>query len=205
MVTVKLDYLYNTKKIDEIGIGDIIFTEVNENNLPICEFIVLDHKEENTKLKTVFCLEDREIIELNLTDHNVVYYLGNIYQKLSIKELMKNVQKRYVWLGIEYDLVKVLVNLLDGTVEKYNNETEEWEYLDDEVEDNGYMMTLTFDVIRFRINLTNLKVQIMNEHTVKFRNYNNYLLGLEGQYVFNEDNELELIDPKKDTNDKGGN
>jgi len=195
-----MDYLYNVKKIDEIEIGDIIFIEVDENNRPIFEFVVLENKPDS-KIKNTFCLEEKEIVDLNLTDHEYVYFLGNMCQKLSKKELMKGVQKRYVWLGIEYDLIKVLVNLLDGTVEKYNYETEEWEFLSDEVEDNGYLMTLTFDVIRFRINLTNLKVQIMNGRTLRFRNYNNYLLGLEGQYVFNAENELEL---SNDDDTEGG-
>jgi len=41
----------------------------------------------------------------------------------------------------------------------------------------------------------------MNNHTIRFKNYNNFILGLEGQYVFNENNELELTE--KD--DEGGN
>jgi len=192
-----LDYLYNIKKIDELEIGDIIFMEVDENNRPICEYIILENLDDG--YKSTFCLEEKSMRKLDFNDMKFVYFLGNMCQKLSIKELMKNVQKRYVWLGIEYDLIKVLVNLLDGNVEKYNYETEEWEYLNDEVEDNGYIMTLTFDSVRFRINLTTLKVQMANSHTLRFRNYNNFLLGLEGDYVFNSENELELIKPNGET------
>lgn len=192
-----MDYLYNIKKIDELEIGDIIFMEVDENNRPICEYIILENLDDG--YKSTFCLEEKSMRKLDFNDMKFVYFLGNMCQKLSIKELMKNVQKRYVWLGIEYDLIKVLVNLLDGNVEKYNYETEEWEYLNDEVEDNGYIMTLTFDSVRFRINLTTLKVQMANSHTLRFRNYNNFLLGLEGDYVFNSENELELIKPNGET------
>jgi len=59
-------------------------------------------------------------------------------------------------------------------------------------------MTLTFGDVRFRINLTTLKVQMANSHTLRFRNYNNCLLGLEGDFVFNAENELELIRPNND-------
>jgi len=202
-VKITLDYLYNVKKIDEIEIGDIIFTDVDENNRPIDVNIVLKKipaYEGFYSRPTIdlFCLDDKEVRNIDFDGVKFVYFLGNACQKLSIKELMKNVQKRYVWLGIEYDLIKVLVNLLDGNVEKYNYETEEWDYISDEIEDNGYMMTLTFGDVRFRINLTNLKVQIANPHTLKFRNYNNFLLGLEGEFVFNAENELELIKPSDD-------
>jgi len=192
-----LDYLYNIKKIEEIEIGDIIFTEVDENNRPLYKYIVLERMHEYFKTMFVFCLDDKETKDLNCKDIKFVYFLGNACQKLSTKELMKNVQKRYVWLGIEYDLIKILVNLLDGNVEKYNYETEEWDFLSDEVDDNGYMMVITIDNVRFRINLTNLKVQIANPHTLKFRNYNNFLLGLEGEFVFNAENELELLKPNE--------
>jgi len=197
-----VDYLYNIKKIEEIEIGDIIFTEVDENNRPLYVNIVLKNNPAEFSYSkpttTLFCIDDKEIRTINFEGIQFVYFLGNACQKLSTKELMKDVKKQYAWLGIEYDLIKVLINLLDGNVEKYNYETEEWEFLTDEVEDNGYMMVLTFGDIRFRVNLTNLKVQIANPHTLKFRNYNNFLLGLEGEFVFNAENELELIKPNED-------
>jgi len=171
---------------------------VDENNRPLYKYIVLERMNEMSGAMVAFCLDDKETKDIKCRDIKFVYFLGNACQKLSTKELMKSVKKQYVWLGIEYDLIKVLINLLDGNVEKYNYETEEWEFLTDEVEDNGYMMVLTFGEIRFRINLTNLKVQIANPHTLKFRNYNNFLLGLEGEFVFNADNELELIKPNED-------
>jgi len=196
-VKIVLDYLYNVKKVNEIEIGDIVFTEVDENNRPLYKYIVLENIE-NTIQKNTFCLDEKDMRQIDFSENQFVYFLGNICQKLSTKELMKNVQKQYVWLGIEYDLIKVLINLLDGNVEKYNYETEEWEFLSDEIEDTGYTMILTLGEVRFRINLTNLKVQIANTHTLKFRNYNNFLLGLEGEFVFNADNELELIKPNDD-------
>jgi len=198
-----LDYLYNLKKLEEIEIGDIIFTEVDENNRPLEVSLVVKKHSANEGFYPrptidLFCLDDKELRNLDFDGVKFVYFLGNACQKLSTKELMKNVQKRYVWLGIEYDLIKILVNLLDGNVEKYNYETEEWDFLSDEVDDNGYMMVITIDDVRFRINLTNLKVQIANPHTLKFRNYNNFLLGLEGEFVFNAENELELLKPNED-------
>jgi len=202
-VNVILDYLYNIKKINEIEIGDIIFVDVDENNRPLYTSIVLrknpaDYSYSKPTID-LFCLDNKELQEkIDFEGTKFVYFLGNACQKLSTKELMKNVQKQYVWLGIEYDLIKILINLLDGNVEKYNYEKEEWEFLSDEIEDNGYMMIITIGEIRFRINLTNLKVQMANSHTLKFRNYNNFLLGLEGEFVFNGENELELIKPSND-------
>jgi len=60
-----LDYLYNIKKIDEIEVGDIIFTESDENNRPLYINIVLKYNPaEHSYSKptyTLFGMDDKEI------------------------------------------------------------------------------------------------------------------------------------------------
>jgi len=77
-----LDYLYNIKKIDELEIGDIIFMEVDENNRPICEYIILENLDDG--YKSTFCLEEKSMRKLDFNDMKFVYFLGNMCQKLSI-------------------------------------------------------------------------------------------------------------------------
>jgi hypothetical protein len=191
-VITKVDYLYSVKKANEIEIGDIVFIDVDENNLPLSKFLVLN-KDSDLEM-TVFYIDEKELKDIVIDNQRlIVYYLGNVSVALSNKELMKSVKKRYVWMGIENDLIKVLINLVTGKVEQYSYEEEDWlEVPEEQIEDDNYIMILTFGTIRFKINLNTLKVQIATSHTLRFRNYNNYLLGLEGQYVFNEDNELNL-------------
>ena len=163
----------------ELKVGDII-----DNNTERLICLKID-----TLGKIFFNIYTKEIIiyQDDYIDENKFKYHGNV------STLLDNRVKTYVWLGMEWKQIKLLVNLKSLTVEIFHCRNLYWEDLDEDnikVEDN--IMYIFLLGVTFEIDLDTLKIRYLQTKGLKFRPFNNFILGKEDEYVFNSNNEMEL-------------
>jgi hypothetical protein len=179
------------KKIRDLEIGDLVFLDFSEDLKPIQRFLVLNDL-------IIFDLETKEI-EISklkiLEPDDDVFCIGNIYNE----NLQNNLQvKEYEWMGIAYSNIRLLINLTNLNIERFNIGCDEWEYLNSDYYhyENNLSSILIIDIpdkVTFKLDLSNLNLKIREKKSMKFKNYYNFLLGTSDQYVFNADNELEIL------------
>lgn len=184
-----IEYLYPTKLVSNLNLGDIIFLEVDDNNLPIDPSAILDL----TDMK-VLNIVNKSISSFSVNDNEFVYLLGNIYNYINITELMKNIKVQYTWLGIVQNKHKILINLKTADVEYLDLDTNEWE-LSYSVIDKGKSIEFTLKNLKFRIKFCDeeIKIQYKEDSMKRYKDVENFLFGFDGDYVFDENNNLNLI------------
>lgn len=166
-------------KISRLDGGDYI--EISESKLKGIKILILVKNDNNTF--HIYQPDTKEII-YNYEIKNDFILLASI---LDLDE--------YVWMGIEVGYHKILINLISLTVEYYNPSINiDWEYLDSNfiIEETDDLLLISFPDVMIKINLDTLTCKILDSTTSKFKNYHNYLLGKNEEYVFNEFGELEL-------------
>lgn len=137
-------------------------------------------------------------------------YLGkNKYYLLNdevLKELNMPVQmscsNEIVWVGIQYNSIKLLINLKSMDIEMYNIVDDDWYYLEDQfyfLDSENNILEIIFDCfdsnseLKLKLDLSTLECFIKTVNGLEYEKYNNYLVGHENDCLFNEYNQLELI------------
>lgn len=185
---------YEKISLSDVEIGDIIFTELDENNLPISTNLVLRQQPPVGLL--IFNLSTSQIDIYDFSNLDI-YKLSNISSLLN-SYYQHNVE--YRWLGFEYGKYKVLVDLDLLTVEKYDYQEDSWDLINDPELCYTSLNSLGQNILnirleeklKFKINLDLLKMTYSNKHSLKEKPFYSFLLGEENDYVFNEENELIL-------------
>jgi hypothetical protein len=105
-------------------------------------------------------------------------------------------------MGIAYNEIKVLIDLtFEVDIEIFKPDECEWDTIvrEDKVhwlDDDLNMLEITLDEVAFRVDFRTLNVYyaLPNKNgELEFKRYYNYLLGEDGDFLFNEDGELEFI------------
>lgn len=182
---------YKKISMHDLVTNDIFFLELDENNEPYEPYYVLRHQE----LIGLLCLNIRsnEILTIEFQDEEVYYFENMVNLFNNAKDGMFS---KYRWLGFEYGKHKVLIDLDDLTIEKYDYENDDWYEMPSEfiqVEDNDFLVIQVEEKIYFKVNLNSLTMQVSNtKHYFKYKPFYNFLLGKENDYVFDINNDLTL-------------
>lgn len=189
-------------KFEDLEVNDILFTELDYDDTPLNRYLVIKKEYDYIILHNLYYSSYSEsksnmLIITKESDYfkdNLFYKEGNLINILD-NSSNKETKKVYCWMGIEYNNIKLLVNLSDCVVEKYDYKIGEWIYYDTGCcyDENKNILEIIVNDVNFKIDLNKLGVKILTPHQLKYKNFYNYLLAEEGDYVFNFDNELDLI------------
>jgi hypothetical protein len=195
-----MNICYQSIGVDELSVGDIILMDFNKDtNIPKYRYIIL---EVNYPFIVCFNLDINKVEALskfNECFNSIIYKVDNISHVLSIKALSP---KEYCWMGIAYNEIKVLIDLtFEVDIEIFKPDECEWDTIvrEDKVhwlDDDLNMLEITLDEVAFRVDFRTLNVYyaLPNKNgELEFKRYYNYLLGEDGDFLFNEDGELEFI------------
>ena len=180
----------------KLNTNDIFFLDFDDNNEPYDPYYVLRTQEPIGLL----CLSIRthQIITLNYPEEEIdeVYYFENM---VNLFNIVRDENKIYRWLGFEYGKHKVLIDLEDLSCEKFDYENDCWIEVDSNdnfshIENNDFLIINCEEKVHFKINLNTLNMYVSNtKHYFKYKPFYNFLLGEENDFVFDENNELNLI------------
>lgn len=183
------------KRLDEFNVGDIFCNDKGQ------KFIYLAYhkeKEEHEIMYISAVADERNIIKINMAnpfnsqDLESLTFIDNIYD---ICNGYKAELEEYCWMGIEYSNYKLLINIKNLNVEYYNlkDEVPHWDVLDEiniDINEDENELYIKLDNVQFKISLNDLNVKILTEYTIAFKDYYNFLLGKNNEFVFDEINQL---------------
>lgn len=186
---------------------DILINDFHIGDIILIHYYTTSESYEALKSKIIILKTDLllDLIVMDIGTNEIFSIkLDNIikYSRLSnlaeLTDNINNLSKEKVWLGIEYQLehgcIRLLVNLKEKFVEIYDIEKDEWNEISDYTFNKKDLLIDLVDYgIKFKYVFSNNKLYLKKKNGLNFRIYRNFLLGGEEDYVFNYNNELELI------------
>lgn len=183
---------YRKVKLEELNVKDIFFLDLDEENNPYNMYLILDQRNLTNLIgnTVVMNIKTNEIMTFDYESFSSVYYF------CSIDDLIKMKSFHYRWLGFEYGKHKVLIDLLEGSIEKFNYEDNSWyemEEKDIKYESQTVLVIHCEKNVHFKVDLEKLVMYVSNtKHYFNYNPFYNFLLGGENDYVFDAENNLIL-------------
>jgi len=189
-----MNFKYSAKSLSELNIGDILFFNLDENNLPLNRYIII-YKINETVYLALDLDKHLKLENLILDPEDDFYVIGNSIELLENKNILKKPNK-YFWMGIKYENYRLLICISDLSVEilDINKKNTNWSILETDEEVIQINNTLYINIPNTNINLfVDLncnKVKIFNETTKRYNNYKEFKLSKSDEAVFDNDFEF---------------